>query len=565
MRIKHSALILTAGFLLIPTLTWSQGPGGGQRGPRGNGGGFGGNGGGFGGSDRGGFGGNQWAGQAGGDKPVIQFGGPPGGDQGGGMGGGRGMSRMDPDQLFNMVSKGQEVIHVDQLDPFSKSMFDRFASRFGLSGNQITRDQFKAALTKVREAAASGQLGQATMMAAAPGGGPMGFAPQMSFSFGGPGGVDPDRRAEDSFNRHDKNQNGVLEYDEMPETLQNERDKYDTNHDGVIDLNEYKAYLAARRGDGNDPGADRRGPNAPNGAGEDGDVRSRPTIFRAGNMPKDFPYAALDRDQDGQIGLYEWKEAGRPIAEFLAMDLNNDGFLTVDEYYRWKQQQDEALAKANGTQSGQFGAGRGRGMGMNPGMMAMGGPGMGRGGNPWGNGGGMMNFAGGNPWGNGGGGGGWNRMPGEIPMAMPGGDFNMNMRGGPGGGPGRMRGSPGGGPGGDTGGGRGGPGGPGRMRGGPGGDTSGFGPGAFNPQDAMGVPGGGPGGGPRGFNNQGAPGSDRAGPGGPGGGRMRGGPGADNGGGQGPGGRGQGGPGGPGGRRGGGQGPGGGYGRYSSR
>src|SRR2546423_9754532 len=28
MRAKHTALILTAGFLLIPTLTWSQGPGG---------------------------------------------------------------------------------------------------------------------------------------------------------------------------------------------------------------------------------------------------------------------------------------------------------------------------------------------------------------------------------------------------------------------------------------------------------------------------------------------------------------------------------------------------------
>src|SRR5262249_52707128 len=136
------------------------------------------------------------------------------------------------------------------------------------------------------------------------------------------------------FKRLDKNENGVLEFDEMSETLRAERDKYDTNHNGVIELDEFKAYIAARRGDrgpdGSDPGAGPRRPRNEDdpGAEPEQTERKRPTVVRAGNMPRDFPFADLDRDQDGQIGLYEWKEAGRPIAQFLSMDLNNDGFLT---------------------------------------------------------------------------------------------------------------------------------------------------------------------------------------------------------------------------------------------
>jgi Ca2+-binding EF-hand superfamily protein len=439
MRAKHTALILTAGFLLIPTLTWSQGPGG--RPDRGFGGqGGGGDRGGYGGGYGGDRGGPQSAGQP--NRGQTQT--PPGGGQwgggqwnGGGDGGDNGgggtrpSMRGDPDQIFNMVSKGQDVIHVDQLDPFSKSMFDRFASRFGLSGNEITREQFKGAMTKVREAMGNGQ-----------------FGPQ-----GGQGGMDPDRRAEAIFQRLDKNQNGVLEFDEMSETLQNEREKYDTNHNGVIELDEFKAYLAARRGDGqqgDDPSANRRRPRTEDDPGMEPEQpeRKRPQVIRAGNMPKDFPFADLDRDGDGQIGLYEWKDAGRPIAQFLEMDLNNDGFLTVDEYYRWKRQGEEVAAKS-GNQPGQFGRGMGRGMGMNPGMMAFGGGMMGGGGNAWGGRGGMggggqgMTFrmGGGDPsgggFGNGGGfgmGGGGNPWSGRGGMGGGGQGMTFRIGGDPSGG-----------------------------------------------------------------------------------------------------------------------------------
>jgi hypothetical protein len=319
MRAKHSALLLTAAFLLMPTLLWSQFPGG--------------------------FGG-----------------GPPGG------GDSRTRTQMDPDQLFNFVAKGQEVIRVDQLDPFSKSMFDRFASRLGLTGNEISRDQFKAAMTRAREMAASGQFPSGMNFQGGPGGGP------------GGGGFDPGRRTEDRFQRLDRDQDGVLSNDELPETLQMEREKWDTNHDGKIDLNEYKAYQAARfegrqDEDGRRPGA----AGGPDGrfdpAAADEEERKRPTIVRAGNLPRDFPYAAFDTDADSQIGLYEWKASGSPISEFLKMDLNNDGFLTVEEYYGWRKQIQDEMAKASGSQSGEFARG-GRGPG---GMMAMGAGGRGMG------------------------------------------------------------------------------------------------------------------------------------------------------------------------------------------
>lgn len=40
-------------------------------------------------------------------------------------------------------------------------------------------------------------------------------------------------------------------------------------------------------------------------------------------------YRSYDKDGDGQIGLYEWPKDR--IAEFLALDKNDDGFLTINE------------------------------------------------------------------------------------------------------------------------------------------------------------------------------------------------------------------------------------------
>jgi hypothetical protein len=47
-------------------------------------------------------------------------------------------------------------------------------------------------------------------------------------------------------------------------------------------------------------------------------------------------FEQLDTNQDGQVSLYEWRVSGRPIAEFLCMDRNDDGFLTAEEVLRYE-------------------------------------------------------------------------------------------------------------------------------------------------------------------------------------------------------------------------------------
>jgi Ca2+-binding EF-hand superfamily protein len=273
MRLKHAVLLLAAGFILMPTVLWSQ-PGG--------------------------------------------F--PPGGGGPGGGGAGSALGRANPDQIFDMIAKGQDVIRVDNLDPFTRSMFDRFAARFGITGNQISREQFRESFARIREAAASGQLPQIT--------GNSRFEGNM------------DRMFDSRFNDLDRNHDGVLSNDELNgHQLQDERDRYDSNGDGFIDLNEYRSYATARMG--NMMGGGGQGGRDRDRGAEDPEEPRRPVVYRAGNLPRDFPYASLDEsgDKDGQVGLYEWKNAGKRISEFQSLDLNKDGFLTVDEYYRYRRQQ----------------------------------------------------------------------------------------------------------------------------------------------------------------------------------------------------------------------------------
>ena len=53
-------------------------------------------------------------------------------------------------------------------------------------------------------------------------------------------------------------------------------------------------------------------------------------------MPKELPawFEEADKDKDGQVGLYEWKASGKSVSEFMAMDLNGDGFITAEEVLR---------------------------------------------------------------------------------------------------------------------------------------------------------------------------------------------------------------------------------------
>jgi hypothetical protein len=44
-------------------------------------------------------------------------------------------------------------------------------------------------------------------------------------------------------------------------------------------------------------------------------------------------FTQCDSNRDGQVSLYEWRKAGRPLDEFRRMDRNNDGLLTPEEVF----------------------------------------------------------------------------------------------------------------------------------------------------------------------------------------------------------------------------------------
>jgi hypothetical protein len=121
-------------------------------------------------------------------------------------------------------------------------------------------------------------------------------------------------------------------------------------------MTQRQAERAAARGENGQNPTD---PNAPPGAASDAPADDgeppppedkRPVVYRVGNLPEGLPtwFASMDSDRDGQVGLYEWKAQGRPVADFQKIDLNGDGFITIDEALRYQKTQSATAAAANG-------------------------------------------------------------------------------------------------------------------------------------------------------------------------------------------------------------------------
>jgi Ca2+-binding EF-hand superfamily protein len=279
-------------------------------------------------------------------------------------------------------------------------MFDRVSQQLGITNGQITREQFMAYSQQRAQERASGMGGPPAPPGSAPGtlptpGGP---ASGRSGAAADPNAEAWNRWVEDRFRRYDHNGDGLLNFDEMPESLRAERDKWDTNHDGFIDLNEFKAYYQARTqqrmaesGAASPFGAlpvDQYGLPITVPVEEEED--KKPVVYRSGKLPKELPswFKQLDTDNDGQIGLYEWKLSGRSIEEFQSMDRNNDGFLTIEEVLRFtanNKANSEEVAAANGENSNGPGDGNNASMMPSRGPRSFGGngpPSMGRGGPP---------------------------------------------------------------------------------------------------------------------------------------------------------------------------------------
>jgi len=241
----------------------------------------------------------------------------------------------DPNSFFDKLSGGKDVWKRSESDSRGQRAFDGFADKVGAKNGEITRQQF---LTYMESKDAKNGVTPAP---------------------GTPGASDPnnaaryDKVAEFSFRALDKNGDGVLDYNEMPEDLKAERDKWDTNHNGVIDLTEYKAYYAAKRDQrradysaargsysgGMSPGAAPIMPGTNPGKTEP----QKPLVYTKNNLPKDVPswFRSL-ADADAQIAFFQWKAAGRSFGEFQKYDLNHDGFITVDEVLAYQSQAKKA-------------------------------------------------------------------------------------------------------------------------------------------------------------------------------------------------------------------------------
>jgi hypothetical protein len=348
---------------------------------------------------------------------VDSQGQPPGGgdrDRGGdrGPGGfGRAGFGMDPNAMWDRFSRGQDSINLnDPQHAFMKRMMERRGEPLPPNGI-LTRQQFVAGMQQRMAQGGMGGPGGGPGRFSPPGGGfpPPGSSPNtMRFQAtpgpdgrpvvmmqGGPPGMtftpmgtsgNPDEMMQNFFRMSDRNQNGRIDRDESSRGLRDRFDQYDANRDGAIDLNEYKPYIQERMGN---RGGDSRGPGGSfdprNGSSQfpggwsssqqsrdNRDSRSRnnkdeeeerPEVHRFGKLPKGLPswFEEYDTDQDGQVGLYEWRRRSRPTAEFVEFDLNADGYLVAGEWLRHQQMALERRASDSESGSVGFGGQGGRG------------------------------------------------------------------------------------------------------------------------------------------------------------------------------------------------------------
>lgn len=167
------------------------------------------------------------------------------------------------------------------------------------------------------------------------------------------------------FKKLDQDANGAVSSEEMTDSLREQLRHWDRSGDRVINLEEYEAYyktslkvLAEKvasgelnfKGERPSVPDTTRSPIPATPAPVDD---ARPVIARIGKLPSGLPdwFVKLDKegDNDGQVGLYEWKYSQKSLGEFTAMDLNSDGLLTAEEFLRWNALPEEKKNLSNQT------------------------------------------------------------------------------------------------------------------------------------------------------------------------------------------------------------------------
>jgi Ca2+-binding EF-hand superfamily protein len=223
----------------------------------------------------------------------------------------------DPGKLFYTFSQGRDTVRREDLPPPLQALFDRSAQQLGAVNGQMNVQQFAAMMQ-----------GAAALRQEAP--------PSDRMA----------RFGDEFFRRQDRNGDGLLNFDEMSDALKAERDKWDTNRDGFIDVTEYAGYFQGRMQqqmqENREPSGMGGGYLPPPPLDDDPPrpEEPKPVVYRAGKLPKELPswFAQLDTDADGQIGLYEWKNGSKPFDDFRGFDVNDDGFVTIAEVLRVNNQ-----------------------------------------------------------------------------------------------------------------------------------------------------------------------------------------------------------------------------------
>lgn len=140
-------------------------------------------------------------------------------------------------------------------------------------------------------------------------------------------GDDPMDAIAKMFTSLDRNANGVLDASEITGNLKAVVADYDLNRNGVLEYEEYRRYFLTRMYDYRDHSSESPRGDPPT---EKSPRESAPRKAPVPNLPR--WYHELDDDQDGQVGLYEWRMIGqRPLDEFAAIDRDGDGLLTPYE------------------------------------------------------------------------------------------------------------------------------------------------------------------------------------------------------------------------------------------
>src|SRR5581483_7793234 len=144
-------------------------------------------------------------------------------------------------------------------------------------------------------------------------------------------------RAESTFRSTDRDGNGEVDADEFRRLSDGTRERMQRigiNGSRPIKKEEFITAMEAveeMRRKEREQDQQQRGNSSPNGSSSR-DSRSKDGKGKGKDkLTVELPaqYAALDKNHDGQIGLYEWDRA--KIAEFKALDRNGDGFLTPKE------------------------------------------------------------------------------------------------------------------------------------------------------------------------------------------------------------------------------------------